>query len=95
MSAFAPALTSTIRSNSTEPESDTSDELVRVDLAGGLLSKPVDVELSTVVFFTSVVDELDTPVKFPPTMLLSTTFNFLEAETDAFRSTARSASRKT
>lgn len=66
MSAFAPALTSTIRSNSTEPESDTSDELVRVDLAGGLLSKPVDVELSTVVFFTSVVDELDTPVKFPP-----------------------------
>ena len=95
MLALAPALTSTLRSNSKEPESTTSS-----GLAPGLvrLSNFVDVELSTLVPFAAIIEELETLVEFPSIGDVEfegegTFALFFEAETEALRSSARSASR--
>ena len=92
MLALAPAVTSTVKSNSKEPESETSS-----GVAPGLvrLSIFVDVELSTLVPFAAIIEELDTLVEFPSIgdVEFEERFGFLEAETEALRSSARSASR--
>ena len=90
MLALAPALTSILRSNSKEPESSgVAPRLTR-------LSSFVDVELSTLVPFAAIIEELDTLVEFPPIgdVEFEGAFSlFIEAETEALRSSARSASR--